>query len=379
MMIKRNNAKQRPYFHPSFGCRPAQIVGRTQMVEEFIGALSEPIGSKARSVFYSGQRGMGKTALLLELAERAEAEGYVTARVTAYDGMARDIIETIQLNGSKYIKEEKKLVGVDAGAFGFSLGLSFSEETNKNLGFRAKLTLLCDKLNEAGKGILILIDEAKTSEAMREVATTYQHLIGEGKDIAIVMAGLPQSVSTILNDKLLTFLNRAEKKYVGPISLPEIKAYNAEAFNSIGLKISDACLDKLTEYSDGFPYMMQLLGYYATSYGKAAGEINEKVIETAYTEAKKNIRTDVLDPILKPLSDKDMAFLFAMTPDREDSRISDIRQRLNVENSEIQPYRARLIESGIIESPRKGDVCFAVPYLKEYLTEKSNRNFCSPN
>ena len=371
-MIKGNNTKQRPYFQPSFGCRPAQIVGRTQMVEEFVEALHEPVGSKARSVFYSGQRGMGKTALLLELAERAEAEGYITARVTAYDGMTRDIIETIQLNGSKYIKEEKKLTGVDAGAFGFSLGLSFSEETKRNLGFRAKLTLLCDKLNEEGKGILILIDEAKTSEAMREVATTYQHLIGEEKDIAIVMAGLPHSISTVLNDKLLTFLNRAEKKYVGAISLSEIRAYNAEAFNSVGLKISDDCLDKLTEYSEGFPYMMQLLGYYATSYGKATGIINEKVIETAYAEAKKNIRTDVFDPILKPLSEKDIEFLFAMTPDRGDSHIRDIQQRLNRDNSEIQPYRARLIEAGIIEAPRKGDVCFAVPYLKEYLAEKFN-------
>ena len=33
----------------------------------------------------------------------------------------------------------------------------------------------------------------------------------------------------------------------------------------------------------------------------------------------------------------------------------------------IQPYRKRLLEAGIIEAPRRGELVFAVPYLSEYL------------
>lgn len=33
----------------------------------------------------------------------------------------------------------------------------------------------------------------------------------------------------------------------------------------------------------------------------------------------------------------------------------------------MQPYRARLIDAGLIESPRKGELVFAVPYLADYV------------
>jgi hypothetical protein len=33
----------------------------------------------------------------------------------------------------------------------------------------------------------------------------------------------------------------------------------------------------------------------------------------------------------------------------------------------LQPYRKRLLEAGVIEAPRRGELVFAVPYLAEYL------------
>jgi hypothetical protein len=40
------------------------------------------------------------------------------------------------------------------------------------------------------------------------------------------------------------------------------------------------------------------------------------------------------------------------------------------EGPAIQPYRKRLIEAGIIEAPRRGELVFAVPYLSDYLSEQ---------
>jgi hypothetical protein len=39
----------------------------------------------------------------------------------------------------------------------------------------------------------------------------------------------------------------------------------------------------------------------------------------------------------------------------------------------IQPYRKRLIEAGVIEAPRRGELVFAVPYLAEYLLEQKDK------
>ncbi len=366
----------RPLFHPTFGSRPAQIIGRDQVIEQFMSGLSAPIGSRDRCTFFVGQRGMGKTALLLELAERAAKDGFIVARVTAYSGMADEIIELIQRNGAPFITEDnKKIQGIEAGAFGFSFGLTFSETVQKQYGFRTKLTLLCDKLSEYNLGVLILIDEATTSEELREVAITYQHLVGEDKNIAIAMAGLPNAVSNVLNDKVLTFLNRASKITLGPISPASIHVYYTNAFEQLGIIADDSLVTKAAEAAQGFPYLMQLIGYYTTQYTKAGQHLDDAHLQLAINAARQDMDQNVFRPILMPLSAKDLEFLKAMAMDDGVSSSSDIAKRMNKSNSYIQPYRARLIDAGIIESPRKGELEFAVPYLADYL----RKNGADPN
>lgn len=123
---------QHNLFQPTFGNRPDLFIGRDGEMEQFMAGLNEPIGSRNRCMFFLGQRGMGKTALLLELSDRAAKAGYVVARVTAHEGMPTSIIEQIQLNGYEYFNDEKRhLTGVNAGVLGFSFGLTFSDVTEK--------------------------------------------------------------------------------------------------------------------------------------------------------------------------------------------------------------------------------------------------------
>ena len=95
-------------FQPTFGNRPVQYIGRDGVIEQFMAGLREPIGSRNRCTLFLGQRGMGKTALLLELSDRAQEAGYVVARVTAHEGMPQAIIEQFQLNGSKFFNDDKR-------------------------------------------------------------------------------------------------------------------------------------------------------------------------------------------------------------------------------------------------------------------------------
>lgn len=363
------NQIKRPFFHPTFGSRPAQIVGRNKEIEQFLSGLQNPVGSRERCTFFIGQRGMGKTALLLELAEKAADYGYVVALVTAYEDMPDEIIEIIQQKGQKYLPKERgrKVQGVDAGAFGFSFGLTFSDEVTAQYGFRTKLSLLSDRLEEYDKGILILIDEAKTSEAMRQIAVTYQHLIGEDKNIAIAMAGLPQAISGVLNDDVLTFLNRANKVHLEAIRNTEIRIYFKKAFEQMEISISEELLEEAVRATHGFPYLMQLIGYYMIQYADEKKMITRPILGSVLTASRKDMEENVFEPILKPLSENDVIFLKAMAQDEGASKSADIGERLGKGNSFVQPYRARLIEAGVIESPRKGYLEFAIPYLKEYL------------
>ena len=358
-------------FQPTFGNRPNQFIGRDGEVEQFMAGLKEPIGSRNRCTLFLGQRGMGKTALLLELGDRASKAGFVVARVTAHEGMSRAIVEQVQLNGSQYYKGEKKrLTGVNAGVLGFSFGLTFSDATEKQYGFRSKMSLLCDRLAEKGKGVLILIDEIKTSSAMREVAASYQELVGDRKNIAIGMAGLPHAVSELLNDSVLTFLNRANKVKIGTISPNLIRAYYDRVFRTLDINMPEEMLDRAAASTRGFPYLMQLIGYYLIQYAQGTNAVDEAIMNKVEKSALGDLEDNVFKPILAPLSDNDRLFLKGLAQCGEDATTADLQNALGEGGPAIQPYRKRLIDAGVIESRRRGELMFAVPYLSDYLRKE---------
>ena len=355
-------------FLPAFGNKPETIVGRRAVTASFVDGLSCPIGHKQRTSILIGQRGAGKTALLLEFAELAEKRGFVPARVTANDDMLEEIIQTIQVGGAKYVRSPKGVKGFSAGALGFSFGLTFTDETETKYGFRIKLGMLCDELEKHGKGVLILVDEVQpNTEQMRSLAATYQHLIGDGKNIAIAMAGLPSSISGVLNDKILTFLNRAQKIYLEPLPYGDVSVAYATEFSKQGKSIDPGSLDRAVNATRGYPYLYQLIGYYILGYTGDKHVITTAIVEQAVETSKREMIESVFLTVLSSLSGKDIEFLKVMSEDRDASRISEIAARLKVDFPYAQKYRTRLIQAGVIAPTGRGVLAFDIPYLGEYL------------
>ena len=355
-------------FIPAFGNRPKPLVGRDEILKDFLEGLAHPEGHPHRATIFTGQRGTGKTAILLELAELAERAGYITAFVTAADQMLDTILQLLQVKGEKYIKTRQKVKGISAGGLGFSLGLTFTDEVRQNYGFRLKLTMLIDELAKQGKGVLILVDEVRSNTPeMRELAVTYQHLVGEDKNIAIALAGLPGSVSTVLQDDILTFLNRAHKVELEPLQLNSISIFYSERFVKEGKEIEADALDFAVKATLGYPYLMQLIGYYILKFTGESTVIEKRIAEAAVISAKRDLVDSIHKTCLKPLSDKDEEFLKAMSKDTGSSRMIDIQQRMNVSAAYVQQYRTRLMAAGVILSEQRGRLEFAVPYLGEYL------------
>lgn len=359
-------------FLPAFGNKADPLIGRESIIAELEYGLESVPGYPTRASLITGQRGMGKTALLLEVAERAVKKGFVVAQVVANENMNEDILQAIQKNGEKYVRESKKKVtGISAGALGFSFGLSFNEETKQNFGFRVKMELLCERLEASKKGVLILVDEIQSSSSdMRELATTYQHLVGKGANVAIVMAGLPHSISSVLNDDVLTFLNRAHRIKLEPLPLGDVRRHYSTTLAGLGKSLDTEIADRLAQATMGYPYLLQLIGFNLVKNMVGETIVTVETADFSIEDAKTGLEESVYLPTLRPLSKKDIAFLRAMAKDDGPSAVSDIQERLNVDNSYFQRYRARLISAGVIASPRRGELVFTVPYLNEFLREQ---------
>ena len=102
---------------------------------------------------------------------------------------------------------------------------------------------------------------------------------------------------------------------------------------------------------------------YTEAGGAVSGEIMDKVEKAAMGDMEDN----VFRPILSPLSDNDIVFLKAMAGVGETVTISKLQEVLGENGPAIQPYRKRLLDAGVIEAPRRGELVFAVPYLADYL------------
>jgi hypothetical protein len=312
---------------------------------------------------------MGKTVLLIELAERAKEYDFIVVRVVAGETMLDEIIEGIQIAGERLTEGKKiPIKSVNAGALGFSVGLTFTDEIQKNYGFATKLSLLCEEMTNRKKGVLFLIDEIRASTPeMRIFATTYQRLVGDGMNVAVAMAGLPNAISSVLNDKILTFLNRANKTILNPFEISEVSACYAKAFRELDIEFDANTLDIAASATDGYPYLLQLVGYYLLKFLDGDTKLTSTTVELAVSHSKRALGSDVILPCLNPLSAEDKRFLKAMAVDSDESRVSDIRDRLQVGKSHVQTYRKRLMEAGLIHSLSRGTLAFSIPYLGKYL------------
>ena len=360
------------YFSPSFGNKPRVLVGRESELNELKKSLLSDAGSKERARLIIGQRGLGKTVLMLELIEFARSNGFIVAAPTiAKKGLEQKIIEKLIADGNDSVSNSRRhIAGGSLGVFGVSIGIETEKPATEAKSFQSKLTDICNVAARHNKGVLIMIDEVQNNEYAEEVAASYQELVGSGKNIAIIMAGLPSTVSALLNNQVLTFLARASKLYLEPIKWADIDAYYYKCFRSMKITLSEEQIMDAAMQTEGSPYLMQLIGHYITILADDNGAIDSTLFQKAITTAKKEYMNDLCQIALHGVSPKDIAFLQAMTEDINNSKITDIANRMDVTPSYAQMYKKRMIEAGLIEQESRGNVRFAVPMLREYLLKQ---------
>ena len=149
-----------------------------------------------------------------------------------------------------------------------------------------------------------------------------------------------------------------------------IRAYFERAFKTVGIGATDEILDRAAMATRGFPYLMQLIGYYLIQYTPDGASITDSIMDKVEQAALGDLDENVFKPILNPLSDNDLVFLRAMARLGGTVTTSRLQAAVGRKGPSLQTYRKRLIEGGVIESPRRGELVFAVPYLDEYLLKE---------
>ena len=160
------------YFSPSFGNKPRALIGRNQEIQCLTEGLLVSPGNKERARLIIGQRGLGKTVLLLELADYARKHNYIVASPTVVAGDMLDrILEKLDRDGGKSLPHrQNKVTGGTIGVLGFSAGIQTELPSEPSRSFAYRLLEFCEEAGKAGKGVLILVDEVQSdSEELKKL------------------------------------------------------------------------------------------------------------------------------------------------------------------------------------------------------------------
>lgn len=361
-------------FKPTAGATPPLLVGRQPILDSFQESLDDGPGAPYLLQLMTGARGVGKTVMLTELGDIALKNGWIVIHVTAGTGMLQQIARRARNHRQELgtpdrhqVKNSWKIKTPIA-----ELGRETETPTSKDNTWADEISTLLDVLDVQGTGVCITVDEIHSLdiELMQELAGEIQLLIREGRRISLIMAGLPRAVEELLagDNRPTTFLRRAERPKIADVPVPEVADSFLQIVTDGGRSMSDDLAMECAKATNGYPFMIQLVGYH-TWRQTGKGPITEEHVSSGIAAAQARLGSLVHEPALADLSAVDRTFLVVMAQDNGPSRVKDIAQRMGKDSGFVSVYRDRLIKAGMIRATGHGLVDFEAPYLREYLRD----------
>lgn len=374
-------------FKPTAGKMPPVLIGRQAIIDVFSEGLENGAGAPGRLMLIMGQRGYGKTVMLTELSRVAVKEGWVVISDTATEGLCDRLIDALAPQ-----KTHVQNTTIDpsislAGLASIRVGRVDLSSSSTSLDLRNAIEKRLKKLPK-GKGIVFTIDEtqAASNEELESIATAVQHIIrdqdmsdlddSEKKGIALVFASLPSIMDEVLNDKVLTFLRRSLHMQLRDIPAIDIRDAYVETVTASGKAISEDIALAAARISGGYPYMIQLMGYYMwqAAERRSSDVIEPEDVERAQSDSLIAFGDAVCAPVFSSLTDAQRGFVLHMAESvDEEVSLQEIAEKAQKSSSWASKYRASLIDDRVIEPAGRGKVQFAIPHFREYLQRRVER------
>ena len=364
-------------FNPSFGKVPEIFLGRSGILKKIVQGL-ENYNSPYQTTMIYGVRGVGKTSLLTDVAHTMKKkENWIVVNLIPNVNLMSNLMESIYQQATSEVKKVlDRIDGVKLSAFKEAVGIEFHKSSYK-FTTQVMLESVLKKLKAQGIHLLVTIDEAASTEEIKNFAALYQVMIREEYWISLIMTGLPEQISELQNDKVLTFLLRSKKIKLDPLKAMDIKYRYKRVFTQANRKLSDDLATKMTLLTNGYAYAFQLLGYLVWESENSV--ITEETLKSILDEYKEELYSNVYSKIYTELSSMDRKFIDAMIKfisEKQDNRgrqipIAYIEKELGKPHNYVVNYRHRLLEDQVIEAPQRGSVQFTLPFFKEFVEDNS--------
>ena len=339
-------------FTLTFGKSPLEPVDRPVQTNEIIDAFTaDPVNQQMFII--TGVRGSGKTVMMSEIAHRLrEKDNWIVIELNPATDLLSNMLS--KLNSNVVCSSIIKSARINLSFFGFGAEI---EGSTPITDAETAIIEILECIHKKGKRLLITIDEVTNNKYMHIFASAFQIFVRQDLPVFLLATGLYENIDELQNEKNLTFLYRAPKIPLKPLNQQAIATKYQNIFKIDTLRASE--MAKLTR---GYPFAFQVLGYLTwNNHGDYKSIINEYM---------QYLSEFVYDKIWSELSlkDRQVAIGIAQVPD---GKILDIRNLLDMETNEFNPYRKRLIKKGILSGETRGYVSFTLPLFSEYVLENT--------
>ncbi len=385
-------------FTPGFGNLPRVFTGRRSELadlELMVERLGAGIYEQPRLV--TGDRGVGKTALLRELEDEQRAAGRWVARASATRGDAligrvcarlADVLDedlAARLSRSA-LAALRRLGGVEVGPRGVRVELTNPPAAGEDRadalgGLLAETGALA---RERGTVLVLLVDEAQNCNraalgdlfhALQEATTrtvterdpvsgaTLRHALPVG----VVVAGLPGLVAQ-LSRSGSTFGERSKPVPLDVLGEADMRE-GLQAFARAGGAVFDAdALEAVMAASGGYPYFLHVIGSHVWNAGD--GDVITLAEARAGITAARAYLDAFYEERLRPLGDRQRAYLDAAAHlDPAERTSGRIAAELDTTSDRLASTWQSLIERHALLRPAggRGRLAFTLPGLADYL------------
>jgi hypothetical protein len=330
-----------------FGQPPLEIIERKAQAERIISEFCQEHPSNYLNLV-TGIRGCGKTVFITRIANRLrEKSEWIIVNLNPQ----RELLTALaaKLNSDQVLNRIFREAEINLQAFGFGLGVKGAPPISD---IEEALTRMLRSIRKHGKRVLVTIDEVTNSRDIRVFASAYQIFLREELPVFLLMTGLYNHIDRLRNAEGMTFLERAPRTVLTPLNF---SAMVDKYVNT--LKIKEDTAVRLAKATKGYSFAFQVIGYYAWE--------NPDRLDQAMEDAREYLFEFAYQKIWSELSAKDRELVLAIFRS-ETGEVAAIRNLLNWTSNQFNPYRDRLLKSGIISSPQNGYVELALPWFGKY-------------
>ncbi len=356
-------------FNPSFGKMPSIFLDRDSLSQRVISELNRGDSPFQTSLIY-GQRGAGKTALMTDVANELKKQGWLVIDLILDDDFLTSLISQLQSHLAKV--HLLKDIDVKVSLPGIQVDTKVANQ-NENSNFQTLFHALLEKFTSKGINVLITIDEVKATPLLRKLISSYQIMLRDNLNVSLLMAGLPDNVSEIQNDDVLTFLLRANRITLNPLDVESVKTTYKQIFTKAGFTIENDALLYMTKQTLGFAYAFQLLGYWVWNEASqlTVKKITIENIQNILDQYISDLNRNVYYKVYSELTPKERDFVQAMVKaGGAKVKMQTIAKIMKKNSNYVNVYRRKLLDEQVISTAGYGYVSFLLPHFDEFIEQQ---------